>query len=154
MFFGLNPQILDMNDTRIVTYDAGRVYTIKPFAGRDTTKIFAKLVKYGSGAFGGVLRGLYDKEEEEELNAVSYFIAGALQDAFVDIDDPKFIDFITTELLANVYRNNSPIDYDKEFAGQLLLAFDLMRHVIDYNFRPVFQQLGINALLKVKAQTE
>lgn len=148
---------LDMHDNRIVTYPDGTVYKIKPFAGRDNTKVFAKLTKYGSGAFGGVLRGVFQGSEDEDsegLDAVSLIIAGALQDAFVDFDDPKFIHFLTEELLSYVFKGDVQIDYDKEFQGNILRAFDLMALVIDYNYRHVFQQLDILAFFKKKNPKE
>lgn len=145
--------VLDIEDTRIVTYPDGVAYTIKPFEGRDATKAFAKLTKYGSGAFGGILRGAFkstgDSEEDElGLDAMSLMIAGCLQDAFVDIDDERFLNFLTDELMANVSRSGIRIDYDKEFKMNITRAFDLMRWVIDYNFRPVFQNLDILAFFK------
>lgn len=149
----LDRKVLDMNGNRIVTYSADNTtYTITEFGGRDSTKMFAKLVKYGSGAFGGVLRGIFtetgDEEEDEKgLDMISVIIAGCLQDAFVDLDDERFLKFICDEILANVCKGNTPIDYDIEFKGNLLKAFDLIALVIDYNYRHVFQHLDIRAYL-------
>lgn len=138
----INSTVTDIEGTRIVKYDEGS-YVIKPFKGRDSAKILAKLTKYGSKSFGGILRGV--ATSEDEVDVVSLAVAASLQDAFIDIDDPVFIHFITDEILSNVTKDNVPFDFDKEFVGKgIVRTFDLIKNVISYNYAPVFQELGIN----------
>lgn len=149
----VNPKITDLNGTRIVTFDTANVYTIKPFRGLDNKTIFNKLVKYGSKYFGGIIRGV--TTADMDADAVSLIIATSLSDSFIDADDPEFIKFIYEEILANVFKGNSPFDFDNEFVGSgIVRTFTLIKEVISYNFSPVFQELGINALFKPKEQTE
>lgn len=149
----LKPKVTDINDTRIVTYDKDHVYIIKPFKGIDNYSILTKLTKYGSKPFGGVLRGI--AESGEDVGVFSALIVGCLQDAFVDIDDPKLGLFITDEIVANITRDNSPFNFDEEFKGVgIVRTFDLIKLVISHNYAPVFQELDIAALFKENTATE
>ena len=115
--------------------------------------MLTKLTKYGSSVFGGVLRGVADSGED--VDAVSLLVAGSLRDAFQTIDDHELETFVCEELVSNVFSNNEPFDWDNEFKGKnMLVCFDLLRQVIQYNFAPVFQELGIAALFKQKEVNE
>lgn len=156
----LKPKITDFqgkNGQRIVDYGEGRIYVIKPFKGKKGTTLALKLTKYASGAFGGILAGVLDQiqggTEVEKLDSVGLIISGVLDGAFQELDDPDFLSFFF-DLFSEVYRDNSPIDYDDEFVLEQELPIDLIRHIITYNFRSVFQRLGIAALLKKKVQAE
>ena len=148
----LKPEIIDIDGERIVKYE-GKSYRIKLFTGRNNYRVLTKLTKYGSNVFGGVLRGV--AASEEDVDAVSLLIAGSLQDAFSTIDDPDLETFVCEELVANIFSNQDKFEWDAEFKGKnMLVCFDLLRQVIQYNFAPVFQELGIAALFVKKEVTE
>lgn len=138
---------------RTVRYEDNKIYVIKPFRGKQGTKLSMTLAKYASGAFGGILVGVVDQIAEgtdvEKMDTIGLMISGVLEGAFSELDDPKFQDFFF-ELFSNVVVDGSPLDYDKEFQLDFGLPFDLVRHIVTYNFASVFQRLGIGALLKKK----
>ena len=139
-----NAKVVDLNGQRNVIFDNTLIYEIKPFKGRDSIKILGKLTKYGSKSFGGLLRGVANGDQDAD--AISMIVAGSLNDAFSDLDDPVLQFFITDELFANVTRNNQPFDFDKEYdVAGLLKIFEVMKNVISYNYASVFKQLGISA---------
>lgn len=148
----IESEIIDIDGERIVKY-GNKSYRIKLFKGRNSYRVLTKLTKYGSSVFGGVLRGV--AESGEDVDAVSLLVAGSLRDAFQTIDDPELETFVCEELVANVFSNNEPFNWDDEFKGKnMLVCFDLLRQVIQYNFSPVFQELGIAALFKQKEVSE
>ena len=148
----IESEIIDIDGERIVKY-GNKSYRIKLFKGRNSYRILTKLTKYGSSVFCGVLRGV--AESGEDVDAVSLLVAGSLRDAFQTIDDPELETFVCEELVANVFFNNEPFNWDDEFKGKnMLVCFDLLRQVIQYNFSPVFQELGIAALFKQKEVNE
>jgi hypothetical protein len=148
----IESEIIDIDGERIVKYGT-KSYRIKLFKGRNSYRVLTKLTKYGSGLFGGVLRGV--AESGEDVDAVSLLVAGSLRDAFQTIDDPELETFVCEELVANVFSNNEAFNWDDEFKGKnMLVCFDLLRQVIQYNFSPVFQELGIAALFKQKEVSE
>jgi len=156
----VKPKIVDISGKegfRTVEYDDGRTFVIKPFKGKKGTQLSLKLAKYASGAFGGVLVGAMDKVDGgtdiEKMDTISLMISGILEGAFEKLDDPDFVDFFF-DLFSNVSINNQPLDFDKEFQLDFGLPFDLVRHIITYNFASVFTRLGIGALLKKKGQEE
>lgn len=142
---------------RSVRYENNKVFVIKPFRGKQGTRLSMTLAKYASGAFGGMLVGVVDQiaegTEVEKLDTVGLLISGVLEGAFTELDDPKFQEFFF-ELFSNVIVDGQPLDYDKEFQLDFGLPFDLVRHIVTYNFASVFQRLGIGALLKKKEQSE
>lgn len=141
---------------RTVRYENNKIFVIKPFRGKQGTRLAFTLSKYASGAFGGLLVGALDQlgegTEAEKLDTMGILISGILEGAFQEIDDPKFQDFFF-ELFSNVTVDGSPLDYDKEFSLDFGLPLDLVRYIVTYNFASVFQRLGIGALLK-KSQVE
>ena len=148
----IESEIIDIDGERIVKY-GNKSYRIKLFKGRNNYRVLTKLTKYGSSVFGGVLRGV--AESGEDVDAVSLLVAGSLRDAFQSIDDPELETFVCEELVANVFSNNEAFNWDDEFKGKnMLVCFDLLRQVIQYNFSPVFQELGIAALFKQKEVSE
>ena len=148
----IESEIIDIDGERIVKY-GNKSYRIKLFKGRNSYRVLTKLTKYGSSVFGGVLRGVADSGED--VDAVSLLVAGSLRDAFQTIDDPELETFVCEELVANVFSNNEAFNWDDEFKGKnMLVCFDLLRQVIQYNFSPVFQELGIAALFKQKEVSE
>ena len=148
----IESEIIDIDGERIVKY-GNKSYRIKLFKGRNSYRILTKLTKYGSSVFGGVLRGV--AESGEDVDAVSLLVAGSLRDAFQTIDAPELETFVCEELVANVFSNNESFNWDDEFKGKnMLVCFDLLRQVIQYNFAPVFQELGIAALFKQKEVSE
>lgn len=148
----IESEIIDIDGERIVKY-GNKSYRIKLFKGRNSYRVLTKLTKYGSSVFGGVLRGV--AESGEDVDAVSLLVAGSLRDAFQTIDDPELETFVCEELVANVFSNNEPFNWDDEFKGKnMLVCFNLLRQVIQYNFSPVFQELGIAALFKQKEVSE
>ena len=63
--------------------------------------------------------------------------------------------FVCEELVANIFSGTEKFDWDLEFKGKnMIVCFDLLRQVIQYNFSPVFQELGIGALFKQKEVSE
>lgn len=148
----IESEIIDIDGERVVKYGS-KSYRIKLFKGRNSYRVLTKLTKYGSSVFGGVLRGV--AESGEDVDAVSLLFAGSLRDAFQTIDDPELETFVCEELVSNVFSNNEQFDWDNEFNGKnMLVCFDLLRQVIQYNFSPVFQELGIAALFKQKEVNE
>lgn len=152
-------EVTNLDRKLIVKYpELGTSYVVNPFKGKMCTKMLAKLTKYTSTMFGGMLQGLMGQvegeTEEEKFDTISFLIGGALEGAFHTVDDEQFLDFFY-DLFTETTKGNSVIDYDEEFSGEnLVVAFDLARHIVMHNFKPVFQQLGIAALLKPKAQEE
>ena len=67
--------IVDMDNERVIKY-SDKSYRIKRFEGRNAFNILAKLTKYGSKMFGGMLHGISNTEEESD--AVAALIAGAI----------------------------------------------------------------------------
>lgn len=161
MKFGLSPVVKDFagkEGQRVVNYNDGeRIYSIKPFKGKKGTIAAAKLTKYVSESFGGVIVGILDQieggTEFEKLDALGFMISGVLDGAFKSLDDPQLHDFYFS-LFDEVYRDGQRIDYDEEFKLEQEYSLDLIRHIVTYNFRSVFQQLGIAALLKKKVSEE
>lgn len=148
----IESEIIDIDGERIVKYGT-KSYRIKLFKGRNSYRVLTKLTKYGSSVFGGVLRGV--SESGEDVDAISMLVAGSLRDAFQTLDDPELESFVCEELVSNVFTNNESFDWDAEFRGKnMLICFDLLRQVIQYNFSPVFQELGIAALFKQKEVKE
>lgn len=160
MGFGLNAKVTDFggkDGQRVVNYGDDRIYTIKPFAGKKGTILAAKLTKYASGAFGGVLTGVIDQidggSEVDKLDTIGLMITGVLDGAFQELDDPDFLEFYFS-LFSEVFRDGNKIDYDQEFKLEQEYSIDLIRHIVTYNFKSVFQRLGIAALLKKKVSEE
>ncbi|QIW91545.1 tail assembly chaperone [Acinetobacter phage vB_AbaM_P1] len=161
MKFGLNPVVRDFSGKegqRVVNYNDGeRIYSIKPFKGKKGTVAAAKLTKYVSASFGGVLLGVLDQAEGgtevEKLDSLGFMISGILDGAFNSFDDPQLHEFYFS-LFSEVYRDGQAIDYDEEFKLEQEYALDLVRHIVTYNFSSVFQRLGIAALLKKKVSEE
>lgn len=145
---------VEVDGAKVIKYKSGKSYTIKLFAGRDASLMLSKVTKYGSSMFGGMVRGLANSEDE--VDHIALLIAGSLRESFMDVDDPAFLHFLTDELMAKVSDSatGEAFDWDKEFIGKnMLVCFDLIKQVISYNFSPVFQELGINALLNQKAKS-
>ena len=161
MGFGLNSKVTDFDGKdgqRIVNYDDGaRIYSIKPFKGKKGTIAAAKLTKYISASFGGVLVGVLDEidggTEVEKMDSLGFMISGILDGAFNTFDDPQLHEFYFS-LFDEVYRDGNRIDYDEEFKLEQEYSVDLIRHIVTYNFKSVFQRLGIAALLKKKVSEE
>lgn len=161
MSFGMSPVVRDFSGKdgqRIVNYNEGeRIYSIKPFKGKKGTVAAAKLTKYVSASFGGVLLGVLDQvdggTEVEKLDTLGFMISGILDGAFNNLDDPQLHEFYFS-LFSEVYRDGQAIDYDEEFKLEQEYALDLVRHIVTYNFSSVFQHLGIAALLKKKVSEE
>ncbi len=148
----IESEIIDMDGERIVKYGS-KSYRIKLFTGRNSYRVLTKLTKYGSGMLGGVIRGV--AESDEDVDAISLLVSGSLVNAFQTIDDPMLETFVCEELLANVLSGTDKFDWDTEFKGKnMIICFDLLRQVIQYNFSPVFQELGIAALFKPKEAKE
>lgn len=137
---------------RTVRY-GDKTFVVKPFVGKKGLVLTMKLTKYATGAFGGLLAGAVTQiqggTEVEKLDAIGILLSGVVQGAFEELDDEKFHEFFF-DLFSNVFVDNTPLDFDKEFTLNYGLAFDLVRHIITYNFASVFTQLGIDALLKKK----
>lgn len=154
------PTVMDIagkQGFRSVTYDTGRTYIIKPFKGKQGTRLSFSLGKYVSTAFGGVIAGAVDQvtggDEDEKLDTIGLALSGILQGAFDDLDDPKFQDFFF-ELFSNVFVDNQPLNYDDEFVLDQGIPFSLASYIITYNFASVFKRLGIDAFFKKKGQEE
>ena len=148
----IESEVIDIDGERIIKY-GNKSYRIKLFAGRNSYRVLTKLTKYGSSVFGGVLRGVADSGED--VDAISMLVAGSLRDAFQTIDDPDLEAFVCEEIVSNVFSGTEKFDWDAEFKGKnMLVCFDLLRQVIQYNFSPVFQELGIAALFQKKEVSE
>ena len=148
----IESEIIDIDGERIVKYGS-KSYRIKLFTGRNSYKVLTKLTKFGSGMLGGVIRGV--AESEEDVDAISLLVSGSLVNAFQTLDDPMLETFVCEELVANIFSGTEKFDWDVEFKGKnMIVCFDLLRQVIQYNFSPVFQELGIGALFKQKEVSE
>lgn len=142
---------------RIIKLKDGRTFTVKPFKGKQGTRMQASLTKYASQSFGGVLAGIMGQmegdTEEAKMDALSFAMNGVLQGAFSELDDERFLNFFY-ELFSCTSKDNVLVDYDEEFTADQGTPILLAVHIITYNFRSVFQQLGIGALLKKKVAKE
>lgn len=134
-------------------------FIIKPFRGMAGAKHTASLIKYAAGTFGGVLlelSALIDEsgdKEVDKMDTLGIVLSGALQGAFDKLDDPDFLKFFF-DLFSCVTKNGQVLDFDEEFVGDYGLAFNLVQHIITFNFAKVFSRLGIAALLKTKPTQE
>lgn len=155
----IKAEITELGSQIIARYPEQNLsFIISRFKGRQCTRLAAKLTKYTTSMFGGLIQGLMGEvegeDEEQKLEAISLIMGGVLEGAFDQIDNDDFLNFFF-ELFTCVTKDNKPIDYDEEFTGEnLVVAFDLAKNVLMHNFKPVFQQLGIAALFKPKAVEE
>lgn len=97
--------------------------------------------------------GKEEGDESIEDSAIDMLLAGSMQGAFASLDDPDFLDFFYS-LFITTSLNGQALDFDEAFSDNLEISFDLAARIAKYNYSSVFQNLGISALLKTKAQDE
>lgn len=125
-----NQQIVHINDND---------YIINPFMGLQGLKIQNKLIKYA----GTVITKL-NASTEQDVNEEDVFgnIAEILQ-TLLSGDNEKEITDLIVELVSKVQKNGQPINFDKEFSCNYVTLFELVKEVVMFNYKDVFQKLGI-----------
>lgn len=120
-----------------------KTYVIYPFNFIEGKRIEARLLKYAAPVLSKFVKadaeakGQDEDSESQTLSAILEGITDSLKDG--DIND--FVQ-LQVELLSKVQCNGSQINLDREFECEFDKALDLMKEVIVFNFRSVFQ-LGI-----------
>lgn len=109
----------------------GDKYLITQFGG-------IRGVKYGKRVAKIILPilSVVFSQEGEDINI------GRIMDVVVDNID-QLDEQLIQELMQNVSKNGTSIDFDKEFAGNYDTLFILLQEVIEFNFQSLFQ-LGLD----------
>lgn len=110
-------------------------YIINAFKGKQGFLLKAKLLKIVSPALGA-LRGA-----AEDADMVSV-ITAVVTEVVNRIDESETLDLII-ELLSNVYKGSVKLNFDTEFAQNYSAIYLLLAEVIKFNYKDVFQTLGI-----------
>lgn len=116
---------------------AGNDYTINAFKGKQGFLLKAKLLKIVSPALAA-LKGV---SEDADFTAV---VAAIVSEVADKIDEVETLDLIE-QLFSGVYKGNSTkLNFDTEFAQNYSAIYLLLAEVIKFNYKDVFQTLGIN----------
>lgn len=110
-------------------------YIINAFKGKQGFILKAKLLKVVSPALAA-LRGT-----AEDADMVSV-ITAVVSEVVNRIDEGETLDLII-ELLSNVYKGSVKVNFDTEFAQNYSAIYLLLAEVVKYNYKDVFQTLGI-----------
>lgn len=110
-----------------------QAYIINPFKGIKGFKIQAKLIKLVSSG----LSGLGGSEDVDGIVKAIQVLLGEN-----DVDD---ITNLIMEILSDTMTPDGKLDFDTEFSQNYLALFELLKEVILFNYKDVFQKLGINA---------
>ena len=110
-------------------------YIINAFKGKQGFILKAKLLKVISPALAA-LRGT---AEDADMVAI---ITAVVSEVVSRIDESETLDLII-ELLSNVYKGSVKLDFDKEFSQNYSAIYLLLAEVVKYNYKDVFQTLGI-----------
>ena len=110
-------------------------YIINAFKGKQGFLLKAKLLKVISPALAA-LRGT---AEDADMVAI---ITAVVSEVVSRIDESETLDLII-ELLSNVYKGSVKLDFDKEFTQNYSAIYLLLAEVVKYNYKDVFQTLGI-----------
>lgn len=110
-------------------------YIINAFKGKQGFILKAKLLKVVSPALAA-LRGA-----AEDADMVSV-ITAVVSEVVNRIDEGETLDLII-ELLSNVYKGSVKVNFDTEFAQNYSAIYLLLAEVVKYNYKDVFQTLGI-----------
>lgn len=108
----------------------GDKYLITQFGGIKGVKYGKRVAKIILPIMGVVFSG-----EDEDRNI------GNIMNVVVDNID-QLDEQLIQELLANVSKNGTSINFDAEFAGNYDTMFTLLQEVIEFNFQSLFQ-LGL-----------
>lgn len=120
-------------------------YIINPFGFVEGKKIEAQLVKYLAPLVAEMFTVDGEKVESSEDAKDADFskrMISALHDVFEKHPVDEIVQF-QCSILSKVQKDGRTIDLDKEFACEYDKAFELMVEVINFNFKTVFQKLGI-----------
>lgn len=112
----------------------GQTYIINPFKGIKGFKIQAKLLKLISSGVGAL-----GTDEGDEVNGLINAIKSLLAEN--DVDE---ITNLILEIISDTKTMDGNIDFDKEFSQNYLSLFELVKEIILFNYKDVFQKLGIN----------
>ncbi len=112
----------------------GQTYIINPFKGIKGFKIQAKLLKLISSGVGAL-----GTDEGDEVNGLMNAIKSLLAEN--DVDE---ITNLILEIISDTKTMDGNIDFDKEFSQNYLSLFELVKEIILFNYKDVFQKLGIN----------
>lgn len=110
-------------------------YIINAFKGKQGFLLKARLLKVISPALAA-LRGT-----AEDADMVS-IITAVVSEVVNRIDEGETLDLII-ELLSNVYKGSVKVNFDTEFAQNYSAIYLLLAEVVKYNYKDVFQTLGI-----------
>ena len=122
-------------------------YVINPFLFIEGKKIEAQLIRYMSPFMEKIL-AIKEDESKSATEAETEFskaLVEALKETFTTHDIEEIVKF-QCDVLAKVQKDGRTINLDTEFACEYDKCFELMKAVIMFNFKSVFQKLGIAAL--------
>lgn len=115
---------------------AGNDYTINAFKAEQGFLLKARLLKIAAPA----LAALKTVAEDADLVAVVAAIVSGVAD---QMDEVATLDLIK-QLFSGVYKGNSQkVNFDTEFAQNYSAIYLLLAEVIKFNYKDVFQTLGI-----------
>lgn len=119
-----------------------KAYIIYPFNFIEGKKIETKLLKYAAPVISNLLKA------EDEGVGENKSVAAILDGIAATLDESNIDDFVQlqVDLLSKVMCNGGKVNIETEFQCEFDKALDLMKAVIDFNFKSVFQKLGIAVL--------
>lgn len=115
-----------------------KAYIINPFKGIKGFKIQAKLLKIVSSGIGALGTGSENGDEPEIDNLMAGIKLLLTEN---DVDD---IFKLIEEIISDTQTLDGSIDFDKEFSQNYLALFELIKEIILFNYKDVFQKLGIS----------
>lgn len=110
-------------------------YIINAFKGKQGFLLKAKLLKVVAPALAAI------KASAEDADMISV-ITAVVSEVLDKIDEGDTLDLII-ELLSSVYKGSVKVNFDTEFAQNYAAIYLLLAEVIKFNYKDVFQMLGI-----------
>lgn len=110
-------------------------YIINAFKGKQGFILKAKLLKVVAPALSAI------KAAAEDTDMISV-ITGVVSEVLDKIDEGDTLDLII-ELLSSVYKGSVKVNFDTEFSQNYSAIYLLLAEVIKFNYKDVFQMLGI-----------
>ncbi len=133
----------------VVNIDS-KSYVINPFTFVEGKRIEAQLIKYLSPIVATMMAaGAGADIDVDSITSKDLDFSEKLISAFHEMFTVHPVDDIVKfqcDILSKVQKDGRTIDLDKEFACEYDKAFELMKEVVMFNFKSVFQKLGIIAL--------
>lgn len=110
-------------------------YIINAFKGKQGFLLKAKLLKVVAPALAAI------KASAEDADMISV-ITAVVSEVLDKIDEGDTLDLII-ELLSSVYKGSVKVNFDTEFSQNYAAIYLLLAEVIKFNYKDVFQMLGI-----------